>query len=107
MWAAPPECSPWPAPGPGREPPAPPWISPPRGAPPRRPADNVVVSDEDHRYLVRVLRLAGGDAVTLFDGRGGEADATIPRLGPRALELHIEARRESLGPHGPELTLIQ
>jgi 16S rRNA (uracil1498-N3)-methyltransferase len=70
-------------------------------------ADTVVVADEDHRYLARVLRLAVGDAVTLFDGRGAEADATITRVGPRALELHVHARRAGDGPRGPELTLVQ
>jgi 16S rRNA (uracil1498-N3)-methyltransferase len=75
--------------------------------PSRLAGETVIVSDEDHRYLVRVLRLAVGDTVTLFDGRGAEADATITRLGPRALELRVDARRASDGPIGPELTLIQ
>jgi 16S rRNA (uracil1498-N3)-methyltransferase len=75
--------------------------------PARLTADAVVVSEEDHRYLVRVLRLGVGDAVTLFDGRGAEADATIARLGPRAVELRVNARRVEAAPPGPQLTLIQ
>ncbi len=32
------------------------------------------------RHAARALRLAAGDAVTLFDGRGGEYDARIERI---------------------------
>lgn len=75
--------------------------------PARMATDPVVVSDEDHRYLVRVLRLGLGDEVTLFDGRGGEADAVITRLGPRAVELRVSQRRQDAAPSGPVITLIQ
>lgn len=75
--------------------------------PTRFVADPMVVSDEDYRYLVRVLRLGVGARVTLFDGHGGEADAVITRLGPRAVELKVEARRQAEKPAGPLLTLIQ
>ncbi len=73
----------------------------------RLAADPVVVSDEDYRYLVRVLRLAMGDRVTLFDGRGEEAEAEITRVGPRAVELAVRERRRVEGPTGPVVTLIQ
>jgi 16S rRNA (uracil1498-N3)-methyltransferase len=73
----------------------------------RMAADPVVVSDEDYRYLVRVLRLGVGAEVTLFDGRGGEADAVITRLGPRAVEMRVNERRQAERPAGPLLTLIQ
>jgi 16S rRNA (uracil1498-N3)-methyltransferase len=62
--------------------------------------DLIVLHDEEHRYLTRVLRLRVGDTVVLFDGVGLEADAHILRVGPRALEVKIEARR-------PDVTLIQ
>lgn len=67
----------------------------------------VVLTDEDHRYLTRVLRLGIGETVTLFDGKSVEATARIMRIGPRALELKIEERRpvEAIG--RPEVTLIQ
>ncbi len=67
----------------------------------------VTLTDEDHRYLVRVLRLEVGDLVTLFDGKVGEADARISRIGPRAVELRVEVRRELGAPDRPALTLIQ
>jgi len=51
----------------------------------------VVLTDEDHRYLTRVLRLGVGDTVTLFDGKLVEAGARITRVGPRAVELNIQS----------------
>jgi 16S rRNA (uracil1498-N3)-methyltransferase len=67
----------------------------------------VIISDEDHRYLVRVLRLAVGDHVVLFDGVGTEAVGAIIRIGPRALEVRIETRRAVDSERRPELVLIQ
>jgi 16S rRNA (uracil1498-N3)-methyltransferase len=67
----------------------------------------VVLADEDHKYLTRVLRLAVGDVVTLFDGKSVEATARITRVGPRALEVHIEERRPVAPSDRPHVTLIQ
>jgi 16S rRNA (uracil1498-N3)-methyltransferase len=69
--------------------------------------ETVVVSAEDHHYLTRVLRLSPGDRVTLFDGRGGEADAEVSRVGPRAVELRVLERREAPPQRGPRMTLMQ
>src|SRR5579863_6039452 len=75
---------------------------------PQRLAEEVVVlADEDHRYLTRVLRLTMGDVVTLFDGMRVEATARITRIGPRALELKIEERRAVGSIDRPHVTLIQ
>jgi 16S rRNA (uracil1498-N3)-methyltransferase len=69
--------------------------------------DQITISDEDHRYLTRVLRLEIGDVVTLFDGQDGEVDARISRVGPRAVELRVEERRQIGAADRPALTLIQ
>ena len=69
--------------------------------------DSVILSDEDHHYLTRVLRLGPGDRLTLFDGDGGEAEAEIARVGPRASEARVLSRRRVERPPGPELTLVQ
>jgi 16S rRNA (uracil1498-N3)-methyltransferase len=69
--------------------------------------DLLVLGDEDHRYLTRVLRLGVGDRLVLFDGIGVEADAQIVRIGPRALELKIEGRRLAPAAKRPDVTLIQ
>ena len=67
----------------------------------------VVLTDEDHRYLTRVLRLGVDDTVTLFDGKSVEATARITRVGPRALELKIEERHAVSAIDRPHVTVIQ
>ena len=42
-------------------------------------------------HVTRVLRLASGDALTVFDGRGGEYDATIVRASRGAVEVDVGA----------------
>jgi 16S rRNA (uracil1498-N3)-methyltransferase len=75
---------------------------------PQKLAEEIVVlHDEDHRYLTRVLRLDVGAVVTLFDGKSVEATARIVRIGPRALELKIEERRPVAGIDRPHVTVIQ
>jgi 16S rRNA (uracil1498-N3)-methyltransferase len=69
--------------------------------------DVVVLADEDHRYLTRVLRLDVGETVVLFDGKSVEATARIMRIGPRALELKIEERRSVAAIERPHVTVIQ
>jgi 16S rRNA (uracil1498-N3)-methyltransferase len=76
--------------------------------PPDKLADEVVVlASEDHRYLTRVLRLGVGDSLVLFDGTGNEADADIARVGPRAVELKVRARRKVAPTGRLDVTLIQ
>lgn len=69
--------------------------------------DVVVLTGEDHRYLTRVLRLVVDDTVLLFDGRSVEATARLTRIGPRAMELHVEERHTVAAAAHPEVTLIQ
>jgi 16S rRNA (uracil1498-N3)-methyltransferase len=69
--------------------------------------DVVVLTDEDHRYLTRVLRLDVGAVVVLFDGKSVEATARVTRIGPRALELKIEERRPVEAIDRPEVTVVQ
>jgi 16S rRNA (uracil1498-N3)-methyltransferase len=40
---------------------------------------------------VQVLRLQPGDAITLFDGAGGEYDATVARMGRSEVEVTVGA----------------
>ena len=58
-------------------------------------------------HAARVLRLHGGDAVTLFNGTGGEYAARITAIGKRgvtvAIERHDPVERESPLP----VTLVQ
>lgn len=75
--------------------------------PERLAGDVITVGEADHRYLTRVLRLGIGDPVTVFDGVAAEADTRITRIGPRAVELTVEARRLVGAESRLTLTLIQ
>lgn len=61
--------------------------------------DEITVGEDDARYLSRVLRLAVGAPLVLFDGRGGEYEATIVAAGRRevvvAVGEHRPVERES------------
>lgn len=41
------------------------------------PAGSIVELDENARHHLRVLRLSVGDAITIFDGKGARANATV------------------------------
>jgi len=43
---------------------------------------------------VQVLRLQPGDAITLFDGRGGEHEAEVLRMGRSEVAVQVGARHE-------------
>jgi 16S rRNA (uracil1498-N3)-methyltransferase len=59
------------------------------------PGEDVPLEDAAAHHLARVLRLREGDAITLFNGRGGEWDAEF--LGKRRVRLRAfsEVERES------------
>jgi 16S rRNA (uracil1498-N3)-methyltransferase len=66
-----------------------------------------VVEGEPHRHLSRVLRARAGDRVTLFDGRGGEADAEVVSIERDRTLLALGARRQIAAPAGPRIVLLQ
>lgn len=43
---------------------------------------------------VQVLRLQPGDALTLFDGRGGEYDAVVEHMGRSEVRVEVQAHRD-------------
>ena len=54
------------------------------------PAHGIFDAPADHaHHLVHVLRLAAGDALTVFDGRGYEYPAVIERMGKSAVTLRV------------------
>lgn len=56
---------------------------------------------------VQVLRLQPGDAITLFNGRGGEYSATVRQMGKRNVAVEIGAH-DSLERESPlQLTIVQ
>lgn len=58
-------------------------------------------------HAARVLRLAAGAAVTLFDGEGGECAARLTRVDGRDVVARIDARRAVERESPLAITLIQ
>jgi len=58
--------------------------------PPLQPGALLTLPERAARH-VQVLRLQPGDAVTLFDGRGGEWHAILTRMGRREVQARVEA----------------
>jgi 16S rRNA (uracil1498-N3)-methyltransferase len=61
--------------------------------PEARDEESVVELPEDEAtHLTRVLRLAGGDAVRVFDGRGAEWDARVELVARRRVSVRLHSR---------------
>lgn len=57
--------------------------------------------------MAHVLRLAEGDAVTLFDGRGGEYDAVITACGRNTVQVRVHGQRSKSLESPLQVTLVQ
>lgn len=68
------------------------------------PSDRVVLDPDESHHVARVLRLKSGDAVAVFDGRGGEWDATIDELTKERVSVVVGAERP--GEVEPKLTVV-
>ena len=53
----------------------------------------VTLPEAAGHYLKRVLRLGAGDALTVFDGRGGEYEASVARASRDAVVVEVGAYR--------------
>jgi 16S rRNA (uracil1498-N3)-methyltransferase len=58
-------------------------------------------------HVARVLRAREGQLLTLFDGRGGEYDATIVQLDRRGVRVQIELHRDIERESPLSVTLLQ
>jgi 16S rRNA (uracil1498-N3)-methyltransferase len=67
----------------------------------------LTLAGDAHRYLTRVLRLAAGAQVDLFDGLGLEVAATVVRAGGREVTLALGDRRQVTRRPTPPVTLLQ
>jgi 16S rRNA (uracil1498-N3)-methyltransferase len=67
----------------------------------------VVLPREEAAHLVRVLRLAAGDSVTVFDGRGNEFLARVATTERRNVRVQILSRVEPSAEPAVSLTLVQ
>lgn len=75
--------------------------------PPDAPGARLVVGGEGHRYMTRVLRLAPGARVDLFDGRGTEVAASIVTIDARAVTFELGPRRQVTHRATSPVTLLQ
>jgi 16S rRNA (uracil1498-N3)-methyltransferase len=67
----------------------------------------VTLGDEAYHHLVVVLRRIRGDAIVLFNGRGGEYPATIETVGKRELGVRIGTLRNVERESPLPITLVQ
>jgi 16S rRNA (uracil1498-N3)-methyltransferase len=58
-------------------------------------------------HVARVLRARAGELLTLFDGRGGEYDATILQIDRRGLQVRIDLQRPIERESPLRVTLLQ
>lgn len=65
----------------------------------------VVLDQPESRHLAATLRLRPGDRITLCDGRGGVAEATLEVVDSRRCEAEVVARREPAGGHPPRIVV--
>jgi 16S rRNA (uracil1498-N3)-methyltransferase len=65
----------------------------------------LTLTGPEHRHIGLVLRARPGDALTLFDGAGGEVEAEVIRVDRTEAELALGARRMVAGP-SVALTLL-
>lgn len=65
----------------------------------------VTLTGPEHHHLTIVLRARPGEAVTLFDGAGGEVEARIARIDAARAELALGARRAGVVA-GAAITLV-
>src|SRR5260221_3529138 len=58
------------------------------------PGAQFALAPEAAQHVGRALRLKTGDAITLFDGRGGEYEAAIQRIDKDRVEVKVGAYRD-------------
>jgi 16S rRNA (uracil1498-N3)-methyltransferase len=59
------------------------------------PGAQFALAPEAAQHVAKSLRLKAGDAITVFDGRGGEYDATLQRIDKDRVDVKVGAWREA------------
>lgn len=72
---------------------------------PLQAGGTVTLDEAESRHLVQVLRHVPGDEVTVFDGRGSEADARIASGSKRGATLELQSVRTTEPDGPPRLTI--
>jgi 16S rRNA (uracil1498-N3)-methyltransferase len=68
--------------------------------------DEILVSGDEGRHAVDVLRLTPGEHVRVGDGHGTVADGEVLTAGPQGLRVAVRDRFE-IAPQSPEFVLVQ
>jgi 16S rRNA (uracil1498-N3)-methyltransferase len=69
-------------------------------------AEMTILPPDESHHLARVLRVAPGQELTLFDGQGTQADAVVETVSKNAVSVRILDRR-TIDPDPVGITLIQ
>jgi 16S rRNA (uracil1498-N3)-methyltransferase len=75
-------------------------------SPERLQGSRAALDEAAHRHLVKVLRLAVGASLQLFDGRGAAVDAIIVSIGKASVEVELGQRHVVAAP-ACAITLLQ
>ena len=70
-------------------------------------ASEVQLSEDQSRYVARVLRMRVGDPLHVFDGRGTEIAGTLLSLSRNAVVVAMRAPVAAIAPSPCSITLIQ
>ena len=71
------------------------------------PGDLVLLPTEEAEHLTRVLRLKAGDGLRVFNGRGGEFDATVEQAGKSGVRVRLRSARQPAKEASVAITLAQ
>ena len=71
------------------------------------PGAQFALAPEAAQHVGKALRLKAGDALTVFDGRGGEYEATIQRIDKDRVDVKVGAWRDAETESNLRIGLIQ
>src|SRR6185503_581513 len=71
------------------------------------PGSRVILDEDESHHVTRVLRLAAGDELGLFDGRGGEWTSVVETPSRSATVLRVGALRTDVVEPGLDVVLFQ
>ena len=72
---------------------------------PEPPRDRAVLDGSEAHHLLHVLRVAPGDRIDLFDGRGNAYEATVTRCERASVEVEVGPAIPSTNRAAPEVVL--
>ena len=70
------------------------------------PGAQFALAPEAAQHVGKALRLKAGDVITVFDGRGGEYEATIQRIDRERVDVKVGSWRDAEVESGLEVGLV-